>query len=249
MGAPETTEGINSWEFRTKHVQDNLVANDFVSAKSVLIAAGPPRKEDIGQNFNSLYPIGVVDNIAIAQNKGLQTIFEIGSDQRYFLPGRTINQVNLGRILFYGPSLLRVLYAYYPPESIGLGSAAQPIANVGQEGVYLKDDNRTPQVRLAPGSAGGGQGANNTDFWLNLASDVFDHPLGLMLWFESGDGKPYGACYLAETYVQAHQFTVNANNVIVAEGISAQFAQIVPIDMKGSFVAPAQRIKIPWPFG
>jgi len=241
--APETTEGINSWEFRNRHIQDNLTGHDFISAKSVLIAAGPPRKEDIGSNWNSLYPIGVVDNVAVAQNKGLQSIFEIGSSRQYFLPGRTLNTVTLGRILFYGPSLLRVLYSYYPPEAMGM----QKIHNVGQEGV-LNDPNRTPAIFDAPGSPGGGERENNTDFLMNLTSDLFDHPLGIMLWFESGDAKPYGASFLSEVYIQAHQFTVNANNVIVAEGVSAQFVRVHPVDLSGSFVKPSKSVKLPWPF-
>lgn len=241
---PQTTEGINTWDFNTRHVQDNLLGHDFISAKSVMIAAGPPRKEDIGANWNSLYPIGVVDNVGITQSKGLQQLFEIGSSRFYYLPGRTINSLQFGRVLFYGPSLLRVMYAYYPPDRMG----AQKIHNSDAENGVLDDDNRTPNVYDAPGSAGGGTGSDNTDFFINLASDLFDKPLGLMLWLESGDQKPYGAIYLSEVYLASHQFNVNANSVIVAEGISAQFSKVNPVDLRGSFTQPTKNLKIPWPF-
>lgn len=239
----QTTEGINTWEFSSRHVQDNLIGHDFISAKSVLIAAGPPRKEDIGSNWNSLYPVGVVDNVGIGQNKGLQQLFEVGSNRSYFLPGRTVNSVTFGRVLFYGPSLLRVLYAYYPPDQMG----AKSIHNVGQDGV-LDDVDRTPQIYDPPGSSGGGEREYNTDFFMNLASDLFDKPLGLMLWMESGDSKPYGAIYLSNLYIQAHQFNVNANSVIIAEGVNAQFEKVNPVDLSGSFVQPTKSVKVPWPF-
>jgi len=240
---PETTEGINTWEFANRHVQDNLTGHQFVSAKSVLIAAGPPRKEDIGANWNSLYPIGVVDNVGMGQNRGLQQLFEVGSNRSYFLPGRTVNSITFGRVLFYGPSLMRVLYAYYPSDKMG----AQPIHNVGQEGV-LNDPDRTPQIMDNPGSSGGGQREHNKDFFINLASDLFDKPLGIMVWMESGDGKPYGAFYLSEMYLQAHQMNINANSVIIAEGVNAQFTQVNPVDLSGSFVEPSKTVKVPWPF-
>jgi len=240
--SPETTEGINDWQFATQHVQDNIQGHEFISAKSVLIAAGPPRKEDIGANWNSLYPIGVVDNVGIGQNKGLQTIFEVGSNRPYFLPGRTINSLTFGRVLFHGPSLLRVMYAYYPSDRMG----AQDIHNADQNGV-LDDPNRTPNIYDAPGSSGGGSRENNTDFFINLASDLFDKPLGIMMWLATGDQKPYGAVYLSNVYLQAHQFNVNANSVIIAEGVNAQFEKVNPVDLKGSFVQPTKNIGVPWP--
>lgn len=234
LGA-ETTEGINSWNFNTKHVQDQLQGHDFISAKSVLVAAGPPRKGDIpSSGWNSLYPIGVVDNIGIGQNKGLQQIFEIGSSRPYFLPGRTVNSLQFGRVLFFGPSLLRVMYAYYPQDRMSQW-AAEIYSGGSEEVPFEGDTSRTPTIQDAPGSRVGDanayEGDNNKDFFINLASDLFDHPLGLMMWVQSTARLPYGAMYLEEVYIQAHQFNVNSNSVIIAEGVNAQFARINPCNI------------------
>lgn len=229
----ETTEGINSWDFNTQHVQDQLQGHDFISAKSILIAAGPPRKGDIGKDWNSLYPIGVVDNVGIGQNKGLQQIFEVGSSRPYFLPGRTVNSLQLGRVLFYGPSLLRVMYAYYPQSK--MSNYAEEIYSGGSEKVPFEgEEGRTPNIKDAPGAAVGNGayvGDQNKDFFINLASDLFDHPLGLMMWVSATSGLPYGAMYLEEVYIQAHQFNVNSNSVIIAEGANCQFVKINPCKM------------------
>jgi len=228
---PKTTEGISSWDFNTKHVQDQLKGHDFVSAKSVLLAAGPPRKGDIpSTGWNSLYPIGVVDNIGIGQNKGLQQIFEVGSSRPYFLPGRTVNSLQLGRVLFYGPSLLRVMYAYYPQSK--MSQYAEEIFSSDSKGVPFEGDSeRTPQIKDAPGMKSG-QGAytgdKNKDFFINLASDLFDHPLGLMAWITGNNRLPYGAMYIEEVYIQSHQLNVNSNSVIIAEGVNTQFSRINP---------------------
>ena len=47
---------------------------------------------------------------------GIETIsriWEVGSGRSVFISGRTVGQLGLSRILYHGPSLLRVLYAYY----------------------------------------------------------------------------------------------------------------------------------------
>ena len=120
------TTSLSTWRFWDQHVQNDMPGGNFINAATVLIAAGPPRladtglKEEVnldsgGQGGSNLaYPIGVVENFGMQQNRMVQKLFEIGSKRAYHIPGRTVGTVSLGRILFWGPSLMRVMYAYYP---------------------------------------------------------------------------------------------------------------------------------------
>jgi len=225
---PQKT-AIDKWNYEEFHVQRELETNDFVNAASTLIAAGPPTLAKAGDSRLSdgaaldpatltevasfAYPIGVLENAAIAQNKQLQRMFEIGSKRSYFITGRNVGSVTLARTLFHGPNILRVLYAYYPADLINntvsdlLSTQAPPSAT---------------EIRNNPGYA---------DFFMNLDSDLFDHPIGLMFLFQDQLQDNYGAIYLENAYINAHQLNISSTSVLLAEGATMQFDRAVPIDV------------------
>jgi len=233
------TTSLSTWEFWQNHVQADLQGGQFVNAATTLIAAGPPRLSQANSGpeldvdragADVAFPIGIVENFGLNQNKMIQKMFEIGSKRAYHIPGRTVGAITLGRILYWGPSLLRVLYAYYPPTKMPPG--ANKLSKADIKG--------PPPNLIAPikDTAGYGRALNNqnpkgqnTDFFINLASDLFDHPLGLMVYLRDAQDQAYGAFYLEDTYLQAHSFNVNASSVLVAEGVSAQYDRLVPINI------------------
>jgi hypothetical protein len=218
---------IERWNFEEFHVQRELDANDFVNAASTLIAAGPPTLAAAGDSrlgddadpaeldeiSSFAYPIGVLENAAVAQNKQLQRLFEIGSKRSYFITGRNVGSVTLARTLFHGPNLLRVLYAYYPASLIN-----PTVVNL----LKTNPPDSVNQLKNNPGFA---------DMFMNLDSDLFDHAFGLMLLFQDQLQKNYGAIYLENAYVNAHQMNISSTSVLVAEGATIQFDRAVPIDV------------------
>lgn len=247
---PAATTSFNNWQFHNFHVQQELLGGEFVSAETTLIAAGPPRLTDItgGQpgvegaldtedEGDMVFPIGVLENVGLSQSKQLQRIFEIGSSRSYFIPGRTIGSITLGRVLYHGPSLLKVLYAHYKQSAAdadfqfmqnGVGSTI----NVG--GVEIPDPNATlldlpalqaelHRVKFNPGY---------DDLWINLASDIFNQPTGIAIYFRNQLDMTIGAVYLEECYVQGHQMSISSGSVLVMEGVSLQFDQVRPIRMQ-----------------
>lgn len=229
---------FSTWDFSNLHVQQELTHGQFVSAETSLIASGLPQLSGTGAysevpvaSVGTIYPIGLIENAGISQSKQLQKIFEIGSSRSYFIPGRVIGSLSLGRIFYYGPSLLRVMYAYYYNTANGInigtednsatitledGSQAQsPLArllNVGGTSFH--------QVREAPGA---------DYFYTNLASDLFNQATGLAFYFKDANFNPVGAFYLEWVYMQGHQFSVSSGSVLVMEGASAQYDRVVPI--------------------
>lgn len=226
----ETINGLAKWKFRSQHVQRELEPQDFINAATVLIAAGPPRIVAPGVLSNRppgasikrassvyLFPIGIVENMTIVSNRQLQILFEIGSKRQFYVPGRVVPQISFARTLFNGPNLLRALYAYYPASLI------HPRVSVLSEdsGSSFPELLKCP-IEEIPGFM---------DFFINLNSDLFDRPFGLLVIMKDDCNRPYASFYLENAFINNHQLTVNASSALVAEGSTIQFERIVPVDI------------------
>lgn len=225
---------VSQWKWQEQHVQPSI--DDFgvfIRAGSVLLAAGPPT---LTSRFSAqmnpavlpsalddiAHPIGVVENFALAQNKQLQTIFEIGSDLRYFIPGRTVNNCAFSRVLIDGPSLLKVLYNYYMG---GIGGASQPtngplnvrIGNLPTRGIR--------SIKDPPGQ---------DHMFLNLASELFNLPIGILVMFKNNADDLVAASYLEKCMINSHNMNINASSVLVAEAVNMQFDKVKPVNLLGT---------------
>ncbi len=226
------TEKVSSWSFREKFVQSNIdPGGSFVRGASVLVAAGPPSLAQASAEFNNnlgtsytsvnldrlldAYPIGLLDNVGIGQNKGLQQIFEIGSDRRYFIPGRTINQVSLSRVMFDGPSLMKALFHHYIDADVVYNDPNQEIST-GRASGDLTDIKNQP-------------GFDHT--FINLGSELFNRPIGLLMLMHNNNDEPISAIYLEYCFIRAHQFNISASSTLIAESAQADFDRLVPINM------------------
>ena len=229
MSKQKATTRLSNWDFHTYHVQADLRGGEFVSAESTLIAAGPP---DITSTNNQkategllegdrldkqVFPLGVMENAGLTQSKQLQRIFEIGSARSYFIPGRVVSSVNYGRVFYHGVTLLRALYAYYSSSKY----------NIDPSNLDL---NYTPTPGLTPPTLRVNPGYDN--FWLNLASDVFNQPTGNLWYFRDMTNRDVGSVYFEFLYMQGHQFSISSGSVLLMEGASGQFDRIVPAKMK-----------------
>jgi hypothetical protein len=226
----------SNWNFHTDHVQNDFRNGQFASAESTLVAAGPPKLSQAAQgkgNTDTVYPIGLLENIGIQQSKQLQRVFEIGSSRSYFIPGRVIGSVNLGRVFYYGPSLLRVLYAYYTNDSnnVDIGTSDGGEVEIGTEN--RRQDPNTRLISLNSIEASSLHKVYNPPgddyFFVNLASDMFNQPTGLAVYFKDSNANLIGAMYMEECMVQGHQFNVASGSVLIMEGASMQFDRLLPI--------------------
>jgi hypothetical protein len=235
MAALLDGDSIANWDFRNNYVQNNVdPGGSFVRGASVLLAAGPPslaqatlsRPGTPGfSGFNEItedaltfaYPIGLVDNIGVAQSKGLQQIFEIGSDRRYFIPGRTVNSVNMSRVMFDGPSLMKVMYNDYYRAELPYNNPDTPFKTGSP-------DRTRPGIKLRSQP-----GFDHT--FLNLGSDLFNRPIGLLMLVHNANDEGVAAVYLEYCFIQGHQMNINASSTLFAESIQAQFDRVVPINM------------------
>jgi len=224
-----------NWKPYENYVQSGgegpgMVDGKFVSGAFMGIFAGPSRLSTIGGVVSLgaaiesgpaasqiVYPVGITQNINLSHNRQFSRIFELGSERSYFISGRTIGQLSLSRILYHGPSILRTLYAYYqdllPPTIVpamfpNLGASTMPNPH---------------DVVIPPGYE---------NFYINLASDLFSQPIGLLISLLDSNLQPYGSFYLESCYIPNHTFATDAQGVIIQESVAVQFELCVPISQR-----------------
>lgn len=222
---------LSEWRPYERYVQGGLVDGKFLSGAFTLIAAGPPRLANLastaaqgagaaadqisgGKDF--AMPIGVVQNINLSHNRQFSRFWEVGGERSFFISGRTMGQVGLSRIMYHGPSLLRTLYAYYedllPPTVVPLLTPEQ-------------NQSANPHnVKIPPGYE---------NIFLNLASDLFSQPIGLLLYMRDSNEDTVGATYLESCYVPSHTIATDAQGVVIQESAALQFERAVPVNVSG----------------
>lgn len=216
VGASE----YSNWDFQKYRLAQGVAGGQFINAESTLIAAGPPTitaQTSGGTDApaaTAVFPIGLLETFGLQQSRQLQRIFEIGSSRSYFIPGRTIGSVSLGRTFYHGANLLKALYAYYSGQAgdEDLSFLTSSAIGVGKSATAW----RTPGY---------------DHFLIDLASALFAQPTGLACYFKDSNTDTYGGFYLENCYVQGHQMTVSSGSVLIMEGASLQYDLLVPLNV------------------
>jgi hypothetical protein len=217
---------ITNWRPYTQKVDNSTELGEgrFASGAFTMIAAGPPRLAAIGHasgagsrlmgdgDANWALPIGIVQNFNLSHQRAFARFWELGSERSYFISGRTIAQAAFGRVLYNGPSLLRMMYAFYedklPPTIIpSFGVTKTQVAN-------------QHNVKIPPGFE---------NIYLNLASDLFSQPCGLLVYMKDSSENTLGAVYLEETYIPSHTIATDAQGVVIQEQVALQPERALPI--------------------
>lgn len=219
---------FSDWSPYANYVQAGMVDGRYANAGFTMLAAGPPRLANIGgaaaiagavagngQAANQIvYPIGILQNFNLSHTRQFSRIFELGSERSYFIAGRTVGQLGLGRIYYHGASLLRVLYAYYqdlvPPTLV---PAMFP--NAGADAMSNPHD-----VIIPPGYE---------NIYLNLASDLFAQPIGILMYIRDINQDTLAAVYFEACYLPNHSWATDAQGVLIQESVAVQFERAVPV--------------------
>lgn len=113
---PSSIEYAKKWDFSDKHVDENIrgdnAANFFSSARCILYAQ--PSSDDSISNSGKFKRIGVVQSFAFSEQKNIDMIYELGSDIPYYIPGRTVGNLQISRILLSGEDLTNMIYQVEP---------------------------------------------------------------------------------------------------------------------------------------
>lgn len=266
---PQTS--LLKWSWQSEHVQADIENGEFVSPESTLVLAAPSRAEflKVGSAASAtdglpsaggagipLFPMGLIQGISVNQQRTVSRFFEIGAKRSYFVPQRLFTSFNLNRVLFFGPSLLRLLYAVAPTEAIDkFGGVAFKDENGKQWGAPgsapttgarnyktytdFYDFFDSTQLQAGSGKSVGGvaalagttQVSQNRDLWLNLNSAIFGVPVGLVFLLKDGKGRPYGAFMLEDCFIESHSMALDASNIVIGEAVSGVCDMLRPIEL------------------
>lgn len=235
----DSGELISGWDWENKHVNQSYSVNgvtpntnihDIVESGTVLIASGPADiSASVDNNFR-VVPIGLVENASIAMSKPLSRIFEIGSKLSYIIPGRTVGQIALSRVLFDGPSLLKVMYQGEVAYDEYLGGKDVKSVAFNSGGAV---DSAGVKVAKEVQNIGSGQIA------MNLASSFFEQPVGLAFYFKDQESDQVGQVYFEGCRIGSYNMGISANMNVLTEGISMEFTQCTPITNGGDHTKPS----------
>jgi len=223
---------LSDWNFFNKNVQGGLVEGRFLNAAYTLIAAGPPRLAAAGVSSttrtdalgNIAFPIGVIQSFNISQSSQIMRVWEIGSERSYFIRGRVMGRIGLGRIMYHGPSLQRVLYAYLDGEYEGGDSFDSLYDNDAKLSLNTSGESQSKRVYANP------PGYEN--LWLDLASDVFSQPIGLLILMRDSNNSTVGAFYMEYANIDNHGLATDAGGTVLSENASLQYERMRPINVQ-----------------
>lgn len=245
MDVENNVDHTINWNWETQHVDQSysnrgqskdVSVYDIIESGTVLIAAGPASltSASISKNASGqmtgyrLVPIGLVETATVAMSKPLSRIFEIGSKLSYIIPGRTIGQIALARVMFDGPSLLKVLYQ-------------------GEVNSDYTDEKTRKVARFASDNGSGNEARSfapigSGNIATNLASSFFDQPIGLGFFFKDRSDEMVSQIYFEGCRVSTHNLGIAANMNVLTESVSMEFVQCVPIITAGLWTEPTKDV-------
>lgn len=217
---------LSAWQPFYKSVQGGLVHGQYLSGAYTVIAAGPPTLDSIGGATATAgmlsteasdaiaWPIGFIQSWSLGMSRNFTRIWEIGSERSFAVSGRVMGQLNIARVMYHGPSLLRALYAYY--QDLAGGTQVEALfANAG-----LANMSNPHNVVWPPGYE---------NFFVNLASDLFSQPIGLLMMLRDSNEDMYGACYFENCVVPGINMATDAQGTILQENCTIEFERAVPV--------------------
>ncbi|OQB17487.1 MAG: hypothetical protein BWY14_01228 [Parcubacteria group bacterium ADurb.Bin192] len=240
----KVTTSYSNWDFNNLHVQQNLNGGDFVGSHTIILCATGPTLSSMSASsqaggsgngtpsrFGTGYettvsadaagagfaiPLGVVSDVNLQQQRQINKIYEIGSKLSYTVSARTSISLGLTRILYHGPNLLRMLYAYYPESRIG-GTGNKMFDKNKSTDTAIQELGLDPEFAKTLPQINDVAGIDN--IFLNAASDLFSQPIGLVMYIKDNVKSDVAAIFIEDCNLVAHQFGISQNSVVVAEGV------------------------------
>ena len=203
---------LSDWDFLDGAVQpiDLGDAGRFLSSESSILCAGP---RQMGEDTTDVVPVGLVQNAQLSQNRQIQQLFEVGSRKPFFIPGRTLTQLGISRILFDGPSLMKAMYMQTLEDD-----------TVGIDNVRSDDSGQAPSAPYTDEVLG-----NSGSLYINLAAEFFNRPTGLAFVFEDMEqGRDMGGVYLENCYLQTHSISMSGQQTVLLENVGVRCGAVVP---------------------
>ena len=230
--------GYTDWNPYLSYVEPGKLDGLYSSGQFCLLSVGPPRLSAFGGSAllataltaspesvdQVVYPLGLVQNLNLGQTRNFTRVFELGGERSYMIPGRTAGQLGFGSIYYHGPSLLRRAYAYYQ-DLVGDVQVQAVFPNIGAATMPNPHD-----VVIPPGYE---------NIFLNLASDMFSQPIGILLVIKDSNLQMMGSVYFEGLVIPNFNWATDANGVIIQETVTCQYDRMLPVRVESVPLTPA----------
>lgn len=215
-----------NWDFFHNKVQKGLPHGQYLSGRSTVIGAGPPNLLAFSGGGSDtaddvVFLIGLLQQLSIAQAANVQRFFEIGSVRQYFVTGHNITTIQASRIMYHGPNLLRALYAYYSSNVNGAAGAPFSMDSLLNKYKGAMPVGVNEHIVQIP--------AGEQNFFINMTSDLFSQPVGLLLIIKDQDELTYGLAYAENCYVDNYNLGTDSTSILMSENVNIQCERIIPI--------------------
>jgi hypothetical protein len=210
---------MTNWNFREWHVGSDQGGKNTnaITSENVYVAAGPARLSDVGADFTTrVVPLGMVESFSMNQQKMVQQIRELGSRRSYHVSSYATGNVSLSRVMYAQASLLKML-------TMANGDIEDIDNPAGPDSLSYQDYGSDSAVAT-----------NDASFWINLQSEVFDRPIGLLIYMLDQRNIPYGSCYIEDAMIQNHGFSLAAAGVTISEQVSMMCDRILPVSVRAA---------------
>lgn len=213
LGTVENNGFSTAWDWKGEYVS-NLKEDGYerfsqysATPDTTVLFAGPARFTGLSGDIASLLPIGLTDGISFQSAPQLQRLFEIGSNRSFFTRGKSISSVTLSKMLADQNNVLSALSK----------NAYRPSTN--------SDGPKAP-----------GADAPNPQILMNMDSEYFNIPFGLMLMFKTrgggtGTGKILSCVYLEYCMFASYNFSIASQAPVIMENVAIEFDRTVPVNL------------------
>lgn len=199
---------------QTQSVERNTDSVSYEAAHpdDTLILAGPPRYSQLDAKAFSnaavpgLLPLGMVQQISFQQSKPTQPLMAVGSGRSFFASGKAQTAWSAARLWVNGNNLLRSMYAWKGKVTALDPSKMDDPASVGTNG---EDD----------------------AYYINLDSELYYMPFGMMCLFRDKVHDYLGAFYVELCMISSWAASVSAGQSQIMEQVSGMADRILPISL------------------
>lgn len=206
---------ITQWKPNSKHVDQSIQEGISTSSANILMAVGPSRMSEITGSTGygpflegltrtsaNVVSVGAVGSASVSQSRPTKVVFEIGSKLQYNVPTNVSGSISLSRVFLNGASLMKALYSFKSDADMA----------------ELEADNDSP-------------GDLNSGLWINMASSLFDQPIGILFWVKDNKKRNVGAYYFENCSVQGLSFSLYAGGGVFSEGTQIIFDTVKPVKL------------------
>lgn len=213
------TSSVDNWSFQENFVERLMDDSGYTAAhpNNTLILAGPARfPAGVTDPGSQLLPLGMLQNINVAQQRPVQPMMALGSGRSFFTMGKGQVSFGMSRLSVNGRNLLRALYTQAIQSGLDVAAFDErPVRTSRDEQAYF-----------------------------NLDSELFYIPIGFAVLMRSVSHDPVAAFYVENAVISSIQTGFGAGQNMIIDSISGIADRIKPIypnTLRGQTGAPTSQ--------